>query len=114
MLILYPTQVLTESVAKHIEEIQLFTTAYNQDTCDFPDQGMWTWFDFVILKSAKSDKPKLGDDGRELVWKSHDIDFYLPKEDDELVEVAGPVIDRSHDLIQSLRVSFLWRNVAPC
>lgn len=98
-------QVLTERVAPQIQELQLFTTAKNQGYGD-EKQGMWTWFDVVVLESPKSNKPKTLPDGRALVWRSHDIHI----RDSLKQEVVGPRFNKSLDpLLRRDDISFTSR-----
>jgi hypothetical protein len=88
-------------VLARIEDVQLFTTAHHQGGIDHPEEGLWSWFDVVVLNSPDSKSPKVKD-GRELIWLSHEI----PTDHDGYTGQHGVMFDRKHDLLNSLEVRY--------
>lgn len=50
--------------------MQLFTKSYDQGHNAVPENGIWTWFELVILENEESTQPRK-QDGIELSWLSH-------------------------------------------
>ena len=64
-------------------------------------ENIWCWFDLVILDNAEALAPRV-QDGRALVWRSHDIPREAAGEDEQ----TGKLFGRDHEMLGLLKVLF--------
>ncbi|KAJ2921098.1 hypothetical protein H1R20_g15995, partial [Candolleomyces eurysporus] len=93
----FTTPVLEDFIISRIQDIQLFTFAHNQGEANPGTDGIWSWFDLVILETPESRTPRIKD-GRALVWRSHNV----PITSDEDAEQTGKLFNLSHEIFSNL------------
>lgn len=89
--------VLTESIIKRLEAVQLFTNAHDQGFAELESTSSWSWFDIIILDSLTSTVPKTRN-GVTLAWSSHTNDIGSKHPTNR----EGEVYERESDLLSSL------------
>jgi hypothetical protein len=95
-------QAFDKDVLARVKDVQLFTIAHHQAHIDNPDEGLWSWFDVVILESEESTAPKVKN-GRSCIWLSHEI----PAVHDGYTGQNGIMFDRQHDMLNMLEVCWI-------
>lgn len=83
-----------------IKSIQLVTTAHHQGFIDNIDDGLWSWFELVILEGPGATKPRLTADNKPMVFYSHSI----PADAVHDQEQQGNILERGTGLFAYLEV----------
>jgi hypothetical protein len=63
-------QPLDLAAIRKIKAVQLIAESHDQEFCDVPSAGNWTWLELAILEDDSAWEPRV-QDGVQLVWKSH-------------------------------------------
>ena len=88
-------QVFNEDDIQRIESIQLSTTAHNQGFVDNIADGLWSWFELVILEWAGATEPRLTADNKPMTFFSHSI----PADAAFDQEQQGNILEQGQELL---------------
>jgi hypothetical protein len=77
------------------------TTSYQNHT-SISEEGVWSWFDLLIMENHDAKEPKVVD-GRELIWMSH----IIPYKHNEYSGQQGTLFTREDELLRYLEVRSL-------
>ena len=96
-------QMFNEDDIQRIESIQLSTTAHHQGFIDNIADGLWSWFELVILEWAGATEPRLTADNKPMTFFSHSIPAYAAIDQDQ----QGNILERGQELLSYLEVLHL-------
>jgi hypothetical protein len=87
-----------------VAQLQLCTESMDQGWVSDGTHGSWSWFEIVILPDEEATEPRTSEDGKKLVWRSHNNRLATQKTTTHF----GVIFDRRSQLLSHLQVCFVF------